>query len=262
MNFAENFESDGINPPGWAIVNHDEDLTWEPVNGILGKDGNQSTVAFLDNWDYDANGEEDEIITEYFDLTTTSGAILSFDLAKAQWNANLQDGLRVEVSIDCGMTFSTIYDKEDLELSTLPGYDNTDRWEPLSPNHWRTEQIDLTPFVGETILLKFININGFGNSTYIDNINLDQTAVSINESSLSNFKIFPNPAQEVINLISNDDVAANAKVIVTSRIGQFISQHNMEGRTTSIDVSNLPAGLYFVTVISNGNSGTKKIIVE
>ena len=102
IDFEEDFETEGITPSGWSIINDDGGFTWAEASGILGIDGNITTAAFMDNFAYDAQGAEDFLVTEFFDLTEDN-AILSFDLAKAQWNSQLVDRLRVEISIDLSL---------------------------------------------------------------------------------------------------------------------------------------------------------------
>ena len=216
----------------------------------------------MDNFAYQAMGAEDFLVTEFFDLTE-GNAVLNFDLAKAQWNSQLVDCLRVEISIDCGDPFITIYDKTGIELSTLPNYNNTDAWSPTSANDWRTEEIDLTPYFGEVALFRFVNVNGFSNNTYIDNIRLNQSLVGIEEAILSNFELFPNPASETITLTLNEQIAKEASVIITNNLGQTVFHQELAGNTTTVfDVSNYSTGLYFLSLRSNGVSETKKLIIE
>ena len=263
LDFEEDFETNGITPSGWSIINDDDEFTWAEASGTLGSDGNITTAAFVDNFAYNAEGEEDFLVTEFFDLTEGSEAVLSFDLAKAQWNSLLVDRLRVEISIDCGETFIIIYDKTGLDLSTLPGYNTTDAWAPSSADHWRNEQIDLTPYIGEVALFRFVNTNGWSNNTYIDNINLDQTLVSTEESILSDIRLFPNPAKETVSLTMNSQIAAEALVVITNISGQTISYQEAKGRTNLvIDVSDYMSGFYFVTITSMGVSETKKLIIQ
>ena len=262
LDFEEDFETDGITPSGWSIINEDGGFTWAEANGILGIDGDITTTAFMDNFAYDAQGAEDFLVTEFFDLPE-GDATLNFDLAKAQWNSQLVDRLRVEISIDCGDTFIPIYDKTGLELSTLPSYNNTDAWSPTSANDWRTEEIDLTPYLGEVALFRFVNVNGFSNNTYIDNIRLNSTLVGIEETIPSNFKLFPNPASKTLTLSLDEPLSKEASVFITNNLGQTVFYQELEGNITTVfDVSNYTTGLYFLTITSNGVSETKKLIIE
>jgi PKD repeat protein len=46
-------------------------------------------------------------------------------------------------------------------------------WEPGSGNDWRTETIDLTDYLGSSVVFHFVNVSGYGNSLFIDNINVE-----------------------------------------------------------------------------------------
>ncbi len=264
LDFEENFETNGVPPAGWSIINDDEDETWTEANGIVGSTGSNTSTAFVDNYNYNAPGEEDILATEIFDLTDVSTASLTFDLAKAQYSSSLFDGLRVEVSIDCGGTFTTIYDKENLELSTLPGYE-TGIWEPESDDDWRNEQIDLSPYIGEVAQFRFININGYGNGTFVDNINLT-SILGVNDNPLSEITLYPNPASEIVNIKLTNETATDASIVIANSLGQIvktISKQQIGGNATVvIDIAGFSSGLYFVTISSQGISETKKLLIK
>ncbi len=262
LDFEEDFETEGITPSGWSIENNDGGFTWAEATGILGSDGSVTTAAFVDNFAYDAMGAEDFLVTEFFDLTAAN-AVMSFDLAKAQWNVQLSDRLRVEISTDCGESYRAIYNKTGLDLSTLPNFNATDAWKPQSADDWRTEEIDLSPYVGETAIFRFVNVNGFSNNTFIDNIRINETLVSTKEISLFDIDLFPNPASETMTLILNEQIAKNASVLISNNLGQLVYNEELGGRTTTVfDVSDYMTGLYFMTVTSNGVSETIKLFIE
>ena len=127
---------------------------------------------------------------------------LTFDLAKAQYSASYNDVLKVDISTDCGVTFTTIYEKDGLELSTIPDY-NTSNWTPTSADEWRTEEIDLTPYEGEIVIFNFVNITGYSNSTYIDNINVFAGSLGISDNELTGISLYPNPSSEKVNISFN-----------------------------------------------------------
>lgn len=263
--FLEPFDTNGMPPLGWAVFNPDNEISWVERSNITGSQGSSTVAAFIDNYDYNAPGEEDVIETHIYDLNA-SQPTLYFDLAKAQYSSNFSDGLRVGISIDCGATFTTIYQKDGLELSTLPGYNTTNSWTPSSPDHWRTEAIDLTPFVGEKALFRFVNINGFGNSTLIDNINVDGT-LGAEENEFKNVMLFPNPAtNEVFLVLTPYSIGKTVEIRVLNSLGQTLQ--TIEGAfpdgtlKTSLNISNYATGLYFVSLKIGTVTSTKKLIVK
>lgn len=260
--YEENFEVNSLPPVGWFVNNPDNSITWELIENIASIDGELTRAAFMDNYSYDAAGEEDDIITEYFDLSTLSSPVLEFALAKAQYSATLFDGLRIEISTDCGETFTTIYDKTDLELSTLPDYDTTEDWTPQIPSHWRLESIDLSAFDDEVVFFKFININGYGNSTYIDNIVVSDI-LSTPTFDSSQISMYPNPTSESISISFGNLDYSQVGVTISNSLGQVVSEISSNSNTNStlnLQVANLSNGIYFVTIKTNQGTITKKLL--
>tara|TARA_R110000850_G_scaffold241496_1_gene366121 strand:- start:44448 stop:47981 length:3534 start_codon:yes stop_codon:yes gene_type:complete len=264
LDFMEDFETNGFPPPGWIILNPDNDDTWEERSGITGSDGNSTTAGFLNNFSYNAQGEEDAFLTEIFDLTNATSAVLSFDLAKAQYSATFSDAMRVELSTDCGETFTTIYEKSGLDLSTMPSY-ITSNWTPTAASNWRTEEVDLAAYLGENVLVKFVNINGYGNSTYVDNINMEGV-LDVRDLNQNSFALYPNPAGDYVFLSFKNIPEGDLEVIITNTLGQKVSHSKSislgRNNTTSFDISAYSSGLYFVSVKHNDVTQVKKLVIK
>jgi len=81
----------------------------------------------------------------------------------------------------------------------------------------------------------------------------------VSESATGDIKIFPNPnsGQFAIEVTSDDD----AEVFVFNNLGQQISNSKFKNQA-QIDLSNQPAGMYFVTVKLNDKTYNEKIIVR
>jgi hypothetical protein len=266
LDFSEDFETNGFPPPSWTISNPDNSTTWTGQSGIIGSDGNATVTASVNNYSYNAPGQEDIFDTETFDLTTASSAILSFDLAKAQYSAAFSDALRVEISTDCGANYSMVYFKDALDLSTLPDYNTTNQWTPTSGADWRNEPIDLAPFLGENVTFRFVNINGYGNSTFVDNINVSGL-LGVSENELANaVSLYPNPALNEVNVSINDASFSNIEITVINSLGQKLQilkgAIQNETNTITINVSNYASGLYFVNITADGTTLSKKLLIK
>lgn len=75
-----------------------------------------------------------------------------------------------------------------------------------------------------------------------------------NMSGVRNFKVFPNPAQNEIVLLSGETSVAQ----LINQFGQMVKQVNLEaGQAKTLDISSLEAGIYFVNL---GNA-SKKVVV-
>ncbi len=175
LDYSEGFESAIFPPAYYSIVNSDGAYSWEQAN-VIGSQGDITNALFVNNYDYSTSGEEDEILTVPINLEGVAEAFLSFDVAYAYYNDTWQDGLRVEIYENCGASFTgVLYYKFGPALATVGAL--SDFFEPEGPNDWRNESIDLTDYTGTAIVLKFININGYGNSLYVDNININSSSV-------------------------------------------------------------------------------------
>lgn len=262
--FLEDFEKVGFPPNGWQIINPDNDGTWTERVQIIGLDGSFSTTAYINNYNYNAVGEEDSFQTETFDLTNAVTALLSFDLAKAQYSSQNSDELRVEISTDCGETFSTIYQKDGLDLSTLPGYASSN-WTPSSPGNWRTEEIDLSEYSGDMVVFRFTNINGYGNNTFIDNINVEGF-LNTNSFESIPFVMHPNPATSEVYLQFQNAPETDLEIEITNTIGQTVFKSSAlrvdTNKTAVLNVSSYSSGLYFISIKQGERTEIKKLIVK
>ncbi|MFC7356103.1 S8 family serine peptidase [Jejudonia soesokkakensis] len=264
LDFTESFDTNGVPPAGWSIENPDGEDTWGERT-ITGSDGSSTLAAYMNNYDYNAPMQEDIIKTEIFDLSNAEDVALTFDLAKAQFSSTLFDSLRVEASIDCGDTYTEIYNKTNLDLSTIASYTTTDQWTPGSANDWRTEAIDLEAFEGEVVQIRFINVNGYGNSTYLDNINLEAGLLGVSENTIGDITMYPNPANEEVFVRLSNMISASYGLTITNSLGQTLMTLNERAFTNnqaSINVSALAAGMYFVTIQAGESKETKKLVIE
>ncbi|MEP6950969.1 MAG: choice-of-anchor J domain-containing protein [Ginsengibacter sp.] len=174
--FAEDFTSATFPPAGWQVWNpNGGTLTWEhdDVSGFTA-----AGAATVQNYDYQALGELDDLITPAIDLGTFDSASLSFAVAHAVFDVtdvSEWDGLEVYVSADGGITYNLAYKKTGNQLKTMVAADGDPfTAAPGQTDLWRTEKINLTPYLipGKKMLVKFRNTTAFGNNLYIDDISI------------------------------------------------------------------------------------------
>ncbi|MEP2936611.1 MAG: S8 family serine peptidase [Gilvibacter sp.] len=265
LNAFEDFQTTGFPSEGWYIQNPDDDITWQSNGFIIGSAGESTRVGLVNNYSYEEIGEEDAFVTEVFDLTGAAVPGLVFDLAKAQRNPTFVDALRVEISTDCGDTYTTIYDKTGLELSTLSGY-RALAWVPSSGDDWRQEEIDLSAYIGDQVQFRFVNVTGNGNYTYLDNVNVLNDYLGVTDQALNQLVMYPNPAQDAVTVALNQSGFEQVDLKVTNSLGQqVIVRSNITpngNNAISFDVSGLQSGIYFVTVQVDGASSTKKLSIR
>jgi PKD repeat protein len=165
--FGDNFDSTALNLEKWSTLNNDNDVSWESISTI-GRDGKLTEAIFMNNHSYNALDKKDELHSVVIDLTESQDPFLRFDWSYAQFNNNFADGLEVILSTDCGEHFEeVIFEKNGEELATVP--DQVSAWYPQQSYHWKTAKIDLSDHIGNSVAIRFVNINGFGNNLFLDN---------------------------------------------------------------------------------------------
>jgi PKD repeat protein len=167
----QNFAGNAL-PSNWGLVNPDNASTWQFRTGS-GPAGTSTGMAWINFFSYNAAGQIDELISPVIDLTTgVSSPLLTFDVAYAQYSTTLFDGLRIEISSDCGITYApSTYFKQGAQLATAGTL--TSAFTPSLASHWRTDSLDLSSFVGNRIRIKFVGINGYGNNLYLTNFRVN-----------------------------------------------------------------------------------------
>src|SRR5690606_183135 len=93
LDFEEPFDTNGVPPPGWNIVNPDSNVTWAERSNITGSDGSSTVTAFMNNFAYNAAGQEDLLETLFIDLTNATSARLDIESAEEQVSVRLSDAL-------------------------------------------------------------------------------------------------------------------------------------------------------------------------
>ena len=180
--FAENFQGGaGAFPPaGWQVVNPSSDYTWElSPQPVTDPTGQSRPVPMVNDYDDNLRGAEDYLIAPPVDLGAAPRAHVAFWVSHQRFSLNEEDGLRVDISTDCGLTFvPTGYLKVGAAFATVPGTGG--RFFPAAATDWRRDSIDLSGFrqtglpVGtpQPVVLRFVNLNDFGNNVFLTNISV------------------------------------------------------------------------------------------
>ncbi len=122
---------------------------------------------------------------------------------------------------------------------------------------------------GDGILTIDEDYNGNGDPTDDDtNMNdipdyLDaDVALGLNDLTLTNFKLYPNPAKNSLT-IELSNAIQQLSFSIYNLEGQRVLTSNLSSETLQqIDISSLKSGLYFVTLSSGKVKTTKKLVVQ
>lgn len=257
---ATNFNND------WVRVNHDNDTTWRRFTNTS---YSGSACVGIKNYDNMAP-LKDELISPVYDLSSLSTATLSFRLHFATQTTNDLDKLEVQMSTNCGLTWSPKYTKLTSALKTVTVNYTSSHIPPVGSTEWRLETINMTNTWGSNpVRFKFKFTSGGGNNIFIDDINLSgatSTGIAeiINKNSIS---VYPNPAENNLNidldLIKNSDVEINITDVTGKIVFNKTSKLSKGENKLNIETAGLASGLYFVQVNADSNFvTTKKIIIS
>jgi len=250
-------------PAGWSLINADAAATWSRSNAGLAGAGSAKMDFYnspstridllgTNNYDFSING------------TTT--AQIDFDVAYAQYSSE-NDRLQIEYSLDCGATWTSVFNEAGAVLATGNPPVNPGSFTPTSASQWHHKTALLTGAVGNpSVFLHFKATSNYGNNCYVDNINvstnLTTSVTPINSGS--NVSIYPNPSQGEVNVDLNFDNAKDVSIVVTNALGSIVSSQEYKSVTNGTFPLNLEGqskGSYMVTVKTNDNVVTKRISI-
>ncbi len=171
--YTQDFEMNTFPPTDWLLTDPDDtENFWSRRENVIGINGDTTAVAWINNFNNNDQGSEYIMSLPPLDLSGTTIPSLVFDYAYTFYDNTYQDGMRIDLSTDCGENYDVVlFDKTGAELSTIGG-PSTGFFVPDEAEDWKKEVLDLSPYIGTEVLIRFVNINGWGNNLFVDNINL------------------------------------------------------------------------------------------
>jgi len=222
-----------------------------------------SSITDSPNGNYQDDANKTITLKNAIDLTTAIGANVTFN---AKWEIeNNWDYTQFEVSTDNGATWTPQCGKYTNNGSSNSGQPTGEPLYDGEQNEWVLEEIDLSDYLGETILVRFqFESDGGvrGDGFYFDDLTInivDDSGLSISNVSESQFSIYPNPVDDLLNIdTSLNSYTAELFTIQGQRV--FVSEKNTGSQT--IDYSKYASGIYLLKLTSNEVSQTFKIVKQ
>ena len=170
LDYCEDAE-DGTIDSDFVTYNPTDDGTFDvgTTTNCAGNNGSNAIRYYSKNG---GTGTEDALLIN-LDLTGMTNASLEFDLAYKYTYTNRKTTLDVGVSTDCGINYTSEYNKTHTSLNTsTSAYDPDVDFVPASCDDWRKESIDLTAYVGSVVTIRFqLTLEAsWGQNLYLDNI--------------------------------------------------------------------------------------------
>lgn len=255
----------------WIIENTGSNNAWSVTN-TAGHTGTNS--AKLTNYGQVA-GNVDELISTPVDLSTvnsTDGVTLSFRYGYRKRQSANDDYLKVFLTNDCGDGWDQRKTMHGASLSNLTA---SSSWTPALAD-WQTVHMTnvTTSYWVNNFRFKFRFESDGGNNIYIDDINIYSGApsdalvtVGLDENlQLQNAVVFPNPAEDEVNLRFSAATGQTVKVYVTDLVGNVVSnytiQANQGDNLVLISTESFAAGMYLIRLAETNASQTLQFVVK
>lgn len=273
--FLEKFESytDLNSTEQWTVYNPGNNYGFELFTGF-GHTGNK--CIGISNFN-EPGVNTDEVIGAPVDLSVVDTSLneivtMTFRYAYRKRNATDDEWLKVFISSDCGNSWAQ---RKTIHGTLLSSIVETSSWQPASQTEWTTvhmTNITAAYFV-DNFLYKFEFEGSGGNNFYLDNINIykgspsDQlVGVEAIEDEISGFSLYPNPADDQLNV--RFAVAGNnsAKITITDLAGKTVETISINAATGAnlavLDTQGLAAGAYLLKLEIGGVTRTERFIIK
>ncbi|MCG9910945.1 MAG: T9SS type A sorting domain-containing protein [Flavobacteriales bacterium] len=127
--------------------------------------------------------------------------------------------------------------------------------------------VNLSQFAGQRIYIAFVHDTDDDNLISVDNILVKGTFVddaSINEVNNVSFSAYPNPATDFITLGFQLNAASDVNIRVIDNLGRMVSAKDLTNQSgnnsVTVDVANLAAGVYTISLETAAGKSTKKFV--
>jgi hypothetical protein len=191
----------------------------------------------------------------------------------------ISDRLSVEVSKDNGLTWvavtnsygssddanwtTTFFPKDAVGNSTGIG----------NPNLYRNRLIDLQNpseiSSGDVVLIRFkMNMNDlkYGWGWAIDDLEIQGPTTSLQESALTELEVYPNPSPNGQIILEGDFIGGSSIISVSDLSGKLLKQEQINISNNylreTVDLGQLNAGIYLISVRSDSQLFTARIILD
>jgi len=140
------------------------------------------------------------------------------------------------------------------DVGVMVKYSGSGSWEPFMIN---LPSVPVTDLFIDKPFEDFLYVGTYGRSMYKGYL----VDIGFDSFNTATFSLYPNPATDEVEIISK--LEGPLDYLVYSINGNLVLDNQIVTSERKIDVSNLPSGLYFVTVSTqDGISSTQKLIVQ
>lgn len=245
---VQGFETATFPPTGWSLINGDADKTWERRTSVSGF-GTSSASAYVHNFDYNASGQKDWLVTPSFSFASVPNGRIRWEYANARYQTS-NDSLELFYSTNCGATWTSLWRRGGASLATASA--TTADFVPTS-TQWRRDSVSLASLSGQTnVRFAFVNRTAYGNNTFLDNINIYNVGTTQVVAPVANFVGTPTTVVAG-NTVAFTDLSTNTP---TSWSWTFAGGTPGTATTQNPVVTYNTPGTYAVTLTATNSAGS------
>lgn len=271
--YIETFEN-GVNYPDWYVINKDfGSISWE--TGNHGRNSSKSLMLPNANGGF-FPGDIDIVESRQFNFSNTTSIAISYDYAYARKPGTTQDTIKFQYSLDCGGSWLTLPGSPSAAQMAAIGGTLTAPFVPWNDTKWATRTyapaltsvLSNKPDVKFRFYFKNDRATGAAQNMYIDNINISGVVGVEELANTIGLSIFPNPTSASSTIEFTSPVDSKVNVTVNDVTGRLVEQNDFNaagGQLTTYEINRsgkLHSGVYFVTLNLDGQTVTKKLIVQ
>ncbi|MEP7168225.1 MAG: T9SS type A sorting domain-containing protein [Bacteroidota bacterium] len=257
--YTQDFEAITFPPAGWQRFPIGSLINWERDTTVSGYGIGTACTSF-DNFN-NGGGTYYGIRLPFMNFTSVTQPYIRFDIAYALRPGNASDVFGLWWSNNGSSNWQNLINYSSSSLTTAPP--SSILFVPTA-SQWNTKLLSLSALAGlPYVRLAIEDDCNHGNKLYFDNVLVfDSSATGITEIYNSNQPmIFPNPFNEVINIIS-DSQQRICKAELYNSLGLIVSTVEKNNSILKLEnLSGLTQGIYFLRFFSDkGKVINKKII--
>jgi hypothetical protein len=220
---------------------------WSSATFLNGSDGNSGAKI---NLYY--NDDSEWLISNEFDLSGGS-YYLNLDAGVTDWNNSSEDSMgsddvvSVVISTDSGLSWTVLH---QWDVTNQPSNEGV-----------AMPEINLVNYTGVVMFAIHATDGSVADSEdydfHIDNFRITDSSLSIKDLSTAEFTYFPNPVNNQLNIKAKTTVD---QVEVYNMLGQTVIQIHPNSSQSTVDMSALSPGAYFVKVAIGSTFDTIKVL--
>ncbi|HEX2899212.1 MAG TPA: M43 family zinc metalloprotease [Bacteroidia bacterium] len=265
---TQGFEGILVLPQGWMVTDDNGIETWKLTTAARSEGQNSMKVK---NFEMRNAGEKMALHSNSFSMQNVTSGYMTFDHSYKKYSGLTSDKLSVDISTDCGATWTEVWSLAGPYLATVAGTAAAAEWVPSQLSHWKSDTVSLDSFAGQSnVKVKFVCHSGGGQSVYLDNINMNVTLVSAPDANAIgwDFQVAPNPFHDDLRIsfalakpeaISFTMTDVSGKVMFRHDAGRQ-SQGYHQLPLAAAEFRSLPAGVYFLKGETGSGAVTRKLV--